>query len=366
MIAYIKPLEPFFFRDAKPFDKGEGWANGIFPPLPSTVYGAFRTAAISQKTTLAEYYDKDSMITDEMGSPDDFGSFRIQSVLLNDSAGIMIPTPLDLVENSNSLKPLEKNNDTIISDIPGLDFYKSGNVSFKSPEISWVDRYAIENYLLGASDIDIEDTISPIIEERKTGIEKDPTSKKAKDHMLYVQQMIRLKDSFGFAVETQNISALEPRGVIKLGHDGRVFSYEIDDNSNFAFLDNKKDTIIESIEKTKRFKIIFTSPAILKNGWLPDNVSDSDFTWRYQGTVIKITSIITGRPMRVGGWDIKNKGPKPMYKALPPGSVYYCELIEGKSDSVYNLFFNQNISDVENNENYEKQGFGHTLIGILQ
>ena len=56
MTLLIKPLEPFFFRDARPFDKGEGWATGIFPPLPSTIYGAIRTAAISQKSTINDYY----------------------------------------------------------------------------------------------------------------------------------------------------------------------------------------------------------------------------------------------------------------------------------------------------------------------
>ena len=41
----IKPFDCLFVRDGKPFSMGdEVWASGIFPPPPSVVYGALRTA----------------------------------------------------------------------------------------------------------------------------------------------------------------------------------------------------------------------------------------------------------------------------------------------------------------------------------
>ena len=41
----IDPLDVLLFREAKPFSPGEGsWAKGLFPPLPSTVFQALRSA----------------------------------------------------------------------------------------------------------------------------------------------------------------------------------------------------------------------------------------------------------------------------------------------------------------------------------
>ena len=41
----LTPLDVLLFRESKPFSPGEAsWAKGIFPPLPSTVFQALRTA----------------------------------------------------------------------------------------------------------------------------------------------------------------------------------------------------------------------------------------------------------------------------------------------------------------------------------
>jgi len=49
MLAKITPLDIVFFRDGKPFSWGEEtWAGGIFPPYPSTIYGALRTMWFSE------------------------------------------------------------------------------------------------------------------------------------------------------------------------------------------------------------------------------------------------------------------------------------------------------------------------------
>lgn len=49
-IIEIQALGTLFFRDGKPFTMGaETYAEGIFPPLPSTIYGALRTGHILAK-----------------------------------------------------------------------------------------------------------------------------------------------------------------------------------------------------------------------------------------------------------------------------------------------------------------------------
>jgi CRISPR-associated protein Cmr3 len=41
----LDPLDVMMFREAKPFNPGDGaWAKGVFPPLPTTVFQALRSA----------------------------------------------------------------------------------------------------------------------------------------------------------------------------------------------------------------------------------------------------------------------------------------------------------------------------------
>ena len=50
MIIQIDPLDTLFFRNGKPFTMGEEtWADAVFPPYPSVVYGALRSAYFSNQ-----------------------------------------------------------------------------------------------------------------------------------------------------------------------------------------------------------------------------------------------------------------------------------------------------------------------------
>lgn len=41
----LEPLDVLLFRESKPFSPGEGsWANGLFPPMPTTVFQALRSS----------------------------------------------------------------------------------------------------------------------------------------------------------------------------------------------------------------------------------------------------------------------------------------------------------------------------------
>lgn len=72
----IEPLDVLLFREAKPFSPGESsWAKGLFPPFPSTVFQALRSAL-----------DKDTKELNFMGT-----------FLLDPQDRLCFPTPKDLV-----------------------------------------------------------------------------------------------------------------------------------------------------------------------------------------------------------------------------------------------------------------------------
>ncbi|NJO86033.1 MAG: hypothetical protein HC818_05105 [Synechococcaceae cyanobacterium RM1_1_27] len=41
----LDPIDVLLFRESKPFSPGEGsWAKGLFPPMPTTIFQALRSA----------------------------------------------------------------------------------------------------------------------------------------------------------------------------------------------------------------------------------------------------------------------------------------------------------------------------------
>ena len=94
----ISALDTLFFRDGKPFTMGEEtWADGVFPPYPSVLYGALRTWYI------ANHPDGISQrLIDESAG------IRISSLHYRLPSGLHLPLPLDFVEPKNK-KEKEKN-----------------------------------------------------------------------------------------------------------------------------------------------------------------------------------------------------------------------------------------------------------------
>jgi CRISPR-associated protein Cmr3 len=75
----MTPLDILLFREAKPFTPGEGsWAEGLFPPLPSTVFQALRSA-------LPKYEQRQRDL-------EFLGPF-----LMDDQGTLWLPTPKDLL-----------------------------------------------------------------------------------------------------------------------------------------------------------------------------------------------------------------------------------------------------------------------------
>jgi CRISPR-associated protein Cmr3 len=88
----IEPLDVLLFRESKPFSPGEGsWAKGIFPPLPSTVFQALRSA-------LPNYGERKD---DKNRNLEFLGAF-----LMDGENNIWLPTPKDLI--AVGIKPEEE------------------------------------------------------------------------------------------------------------------------------------------------------------------------------------------------------------------------------------------------------------------
>jgi len=344
-ILRINPFDTFFFRDGKPFTMGDdNWADGIFPPSPSVIYGALRTAWISEQ---ADGFTEKNIVESE--------KLKVKGIFIEfNKNSIALPVPRDLVHEKGN-----KSNKSILQLQHNKAFSKNApsmialSVQYKFVEeflANGVVKYnSYESYLKGNSTIQIEENYT--VEESKIGIGREIDSHTAKEGSLYRVDMKRFKnEETSIIVECEGLD-FSSNSFLRIGGEGKAASLETieaghtDINPPIKYQDN-------------RFKVCLATPSIFEKGWLPNWIDETSFEGQYKGLKLKLIATVLGKPANVGGFDVKLNEPKTMFKAIPAGSVYWFELLEGTLLEAKNVFHYQSVS-----EQKAKEGFGITYIG---
>ena len=407
MKIFLQPNDTFFFRDGRPFTKGEqSEGHSIFPPLPSTVLGALRTAYIAEFGDLSLFYS--GGMKGVIGTPESLcNAIQLRGIFFASSRDnqleLFLPVPLDLIYKKSDetdrnvplhlLVPTSKNfpsngvienplawatSESIDSDAEGL------------LRLGAITRYLQGNY----NNLLLTDRATLVEREPKTGITRSENTLSSEEHMLYRIDMSRFKNSdgnYGFVVDYKCAKNLSQKGLLKLGGEGKSFvcrdiDRQIDSQSNppeatsrwpnslkpvdnlgTDSLNDYLEAIKYSIQSTGKFKLYFATPTIFQQGWLPSWLNNNTLSGNYSGRgtppiSLQLITAAVGKPIPVGGWNMAKGKAKPTHRAVPAGSVYYFELSDkNQIDDLITAFHYQNISDER-----AEEGFGLTLIGIAQ
>ncbi|MCS7459008.1 hypothetical protein N0M98_02535 [Paenibacillus doosanensis] len=362
MLYAIDAVDTLFFRNASPFDAELSQsASSMFPPLPSVYAGALCYAA--------GLGDANSAVISRR--------LKIGFSGLMINGRIMLPRPLDTVVLSSykfEVMPL----------VPApigsyqLPFVLSGDrITGKETELKgggYLDEVAITQYLKGElpdeSCLQLADLIN---KERHVGIQINPDSGATQAGMWYSIEKVRPVSQNGgrcsLVVEAEGIDIRIP-GVIKLGGESRAASIQrLGDKYNFEPVSSNK----------KYFKLYLATPAIFKHGWIPwwlDPVSkEGVFAYKKRRIRVRLISAAIGRYVAAGGFSFEKQKPKEMRYAVPAGSVYFFEIIEGEFQDAIKLFNQKCISDYREGygfiyQNWDRmrycdRGFGYSLIGDI-
>ena len=348
MIIKIDALDTLFFRDGKPFTMGEDtWANGVFPPYPSVIYGALRSAYFSHHLNELKKANNDDDPTRDL---------KIKGFYILADNKAYLPLPNDCVKEKGG-----KDNFVSVLPMPELKNIKSScptQYALKSKKEEVVENIdgglinikSFGEYLKCAkgpfsSILKVADRVLP---EPKIGIGINKETGTSEEGKLYRVDMRRLGD-FGLLVDFKGLD-LSKRGMMKLGGEGKAVSYKQFKPVDFSIDNFNFDG--------KRFKLYLSTPAIFKNGWLPAWINEQTLIGEYKGLELKLLTASIGKPISIGGFDMRKRMPKAMRKAVPAGSVYYFEIIEGDIQQAIEIFNQSAISEF-----YREQGFGIAYVG---
>lgn len=354
MQIQIDPLDTLFFRDGKPFTMGEdSWASGIFPPYPSVMYGALRSAYFSN------HVDELKKAT-EWNDPTKNLKIKGIHFLVGDEDGnnnIYLPLPNDCVQrkgdDDNVVSTLRIDELADVKSSCPTRYVLKSTINEKVESVSGglIDITSLKKYLEYTNDsfFPILKIADKVLAEPKIGIGISNKTGTAEKGMFYRVGMNRL-DGLSLLIDFEGLN-LPEEGVMKLGGEGKAVCYK-----------KPKEHISPSVYDSKvdgtMFKLYLSTPAIFKKGWLPGWMDEYDLIGEYKGLKLKLLTASIGKSISIGGFDMKVRKPKPMRKAVPAGSVYYFKIVEGDLRKVFEIFNQTAISDID-----PGQGFGIAYVG---
>lgn len=403
----IDPCDVLFFRDCRPFSGGEQSVASVrFPPPPLPFAGALRSVMLE---TLGRDTgkSKDDLLDDPdivslVGAPDDpsplsfLGPFLIREK--DEEQEIFLPCPSDVLQVKHRKQYKTTYSMLVPEDkpvLPGVSVNEPGMI-LRSGEIEgdaesaqgiMLSSEKFVSCLLGDMDESPDDGIISSADffqkEQRTGIALEPDKRTTQQGMLYSADFVRLnnsgseeKFSLAMVVNTKDGHEipLPEHGCLRLGGEGkhafyRDYPYE---NQILSDVEDARSEIVDKILETSKFKLCLLSPAIFQKGWMPDSMDSQSLTMTINNQIFRLKGAAVHKSMNIGGWDLKNRCPRPLFKAAPAGSVYFFEADEEVSEetaqAVMDAFFLKSAMKSPNGSNnipalYRASGLGLSAAG---
>ncbi len=348
----IEPLDTLFFRDGKPFSMGDdSWADGIFIPAPSVIYGAIRSWILSN----SEDVNLDNVIQETK-------DLEILELYYSLKGKTVLPLPFDYgtkKEKDEQIRYEEKKNQEISVErfeLIANDFtssihtsnlvYNKRNYILEPVKNAFISTENFISYLKHDDNVN-ETDVGVIVEstEPKIGIARNNTTFSSEDGKLYRVGLNRIKDfKFIVKIECKYLSE-NYSNILKLGGEGKIVFID-------EFLKGRKGAKslrIKTNIKTDKLVVYLATPAIFNEE--KPNIE------KLLNIKAKLLAASVGKAINIGGFDMKEGRPKTMFKAVPAGSVYFYQLDQ---EVELDDFQGKKISD-----ELKEQGFGIAYFGTF-
>lgn len=298
----ITPLDTLFFRDGKPFSKEESWADSSVLPYPSVVWGSLFSMLWSRGLVKKEEIEK----------------LNLGKIFLYHSQNhrLSLPTPLDLFETKGYKREttyarFEENK--IVSN------YSLSYLAFPDTDESTTtlrDKFIDINSILNSYQEKNALSLTPIGEfckrDNKIGIARNNTTHATDEEALYRVEMTQLEEDWSFLVEIEFEGTDFPlQGLLKLGGEGKTASFK---RIEQPYVLKVFEYDIQQVPVNEYFKLFFCSPVFFNDGWGKEFFEDNGF---------EVMMAFMGKSISIGGFDVKERSPKAMRKAIPAGSIFY-------------------------------------------
>ncbi len=422
----LVPDDVLFFRDGKPSRLGDDhYHRSIFPPSPSTLYGAIRSRRLFDEQIQVDGLNKSNWkqrlgaLTEELGEWGGFGTLRLRGPWLlrtkeDGTQELLLPAPADLSVLTDKGSPEGKTRrERREEPIPlvirvlrdrQLPAERAAAHGGHSHPFELLVASTCENDIWQPWDESAEKGKAPVSaegwflnsaglqawcdgrlpepssfvhsrelwgEELRTGVGLETETRTSQEGRLYTFGFIRLKPGVSIGFEACG-TALQAGGGVRLGGEGKLATLE----SGPAF-----PTLPPAFPDASEEPSSSASPLPL----LPTRNSEESATnprRRFRAVFVTPTlsqggakppafedlkatcraALVRGS-VPLGGWDVQKHRSKPLRRALPPGSTFVFETANHQDPSALARHHGANHCDFRD-EHFAQQGFGLTLLSL--
>ncbi len=307
----FSPSDTLFFRGSEPLDPGINYQTElVFPPAPSVISGAMRTAVLSQKNISIQDYKNGHPIENTIGKYGKAAPFFVIGPILKKENIYYVPAPFTWLTEEDSYRKkvkvvfAEQVDENLINKLgvkskSGITHWAKHHHAIKSIGGNWLSLDA-----LNQKKTRLDTKTELLFKERKDtalfGVEARTgiaiySSRAVKQSKIYNARHIRLGENISLVWGVDKNCGLKPEGVLTLGGEQRFGRYKA--------LQNPPE-------------IPQSGTQYLALGPVPAN-DDS-----------KGVLIATGKIIYRGGWDFKTRFHKSIKPYYPPGSVFSDKVTE--------------------------------------
>jgi CRISPR-associated protein Cmr3 len=384
----LTPDDLLFFRDGKPSSLGDDhYLRSVFPPQPSTLYGAVRSRRLVDAGADLRRLGEDTwtLLSDalraELGAWGGFGTLELRGPWLVKDGEPLLPAPLDLAIRRTKapqvhaaagigLPPAAPE----IEEVVRLRRWTTGDAGAAShplalvapppgaataggddaepPRDWWLPPAGLAAWQAGGvpEPSQLVHRSRLWVDEPRTGVGLEADRRSSAEGLIYTFGFIRLAAGVAVGFEVRG-GDLRPGRRLRLGGEGRTCWLEEGPSLPAA---------PAAPNPGRDLRVCLATPALWETGALPpDGGGSADSPFRGADLV---AAVVPGS-IAVGGWDLAKRRAKPMRRAVPAGSVYF--LRAGSSKLASNLVHELHGSTLSTfpGEHLAQQGFGLVAAG---
>lgn len=305
-------LDSLFFREAKPFNLGEGgFLDSRFPPSAQTMAGAIRgLIGEALGVNWRDFHEgRQPEIEAVIGkSADDPGKLCFAGPYVMWRGERLFPVPLCLLHSADGgwirLRPAgtELMTDLGCRRLPAPTKNCPGA---KPLEGDWLDAKNFQKVLEGGVPESWILSTRVVQADRRTGIRRINQERRVEEGALYFTGHLRLGEDVSLGMAVEGADDIEPDRLVRLGGEGRLARVTVREVS----FDRPS-----AAPASNRAAVVMISHGDFGGAYEPD--------WP---DGVRCVSACIGRSIREGGWDYRKKRPKPLRALVPAGSVYFVE-----------------------------------------
>ena len=379
----LTPLDTLFFREPRPFTAGEQTdARSLFPPTPLTLQGMVRSLILAHHApdALARRGALPPAVEAVIGTIGGaVGTLRVHGPWLLARGQWLLPAPMDLIMPASEDGATVTQGHALVPSGPASVGRGSSSLPGKLrplvPPEGWNEFTAVNGWLtwtafrqyLEGRPVRLERRVTwfqpsdLFVEEPRSGVGMEARANRAKEGLLYFPRHVRLLTDVGLGIEIAGLGALaapwRTATLAALGGEGKAVVVR-----ETAAPPWRTDTL----ECPGRMKMVLTQPAWFAAGWYPAWMDPATGTATLDGSVCTWVAARVERPVRIGGWNLARRRPKPLRAFVPAGSIYYLEgagLDQWRGVWDASVTENPNVTEEDTPETFDQIGFGHALAG---